>query len=183
MSTLPAAAQDQLRQLVEQIERLEQDKKAITDNITDKYLEAKAVGFDVKAIRTIVRMRKKSKTEREEEESILEVYLHALGMLIGTPMGEYLQDTPKSPAEQILAKMSPSEIDEAATRVKLGESAVVAIAKAIDKRDQHDGVTTTVSVNGGPQIPLEDAIPAVTKMVERSFGRGTRKDTVSESVP
>ena len=81
MSTLPSSAQDQLRQLVEQIERLEQEKKALSDDIRDKYLEAKAVGFDVKALRTIVRMRKKSKTERQEEESILEVYLHALGML------------------------------------------------------------------------------------------------------
>lgn len=82
MSTLPSSAQDQLRQLVEQIERLEQEKKALSDDIRDKYLEAKAVGFDVKALRTIVRMRKKSKTEREEEESILDVYLHALGMLL-----------------------------------------------------------------------------------------------------
>ena len=82
MSTLPSTAQDQLRQLVEQIERLEQDKKALSDDIRDKYLEAKAVGFDVKALRTIVRLRKKSKTEREEEESILDVYLHALGMLL-----------------------------------------------------------------------------------------------------
>ena len=82
MSTLPSSAQNQLRQVVEQIERLEQDKKALADDIRDKYLEAKAVGFDVKALRTIVRLRKKSKTERQEEESILEVYLHALGMLI-----------------------------------------------------------------------------------------------------
>lgn len=82
MTTLPSSAQDQLRQLIEQIERLEQEKKALSDDIRDKYLEAKAVGFDVKALRTIVRMRKKSKTERQEEESILEVYLHALGMLL-----------------------------------------------------------------------------------------------------
>src|SRR5690606_15992589 len=81
MSTLQASAQKQLRQLVEQIERLEEEKKALAGDIRDKYAEAKAVGFDVKALRTIVRMRKKSQTERQEEESILEVYLHALGML------------------------------------------------------------------------------------------------------
>lgn len=91
MSTLPSAAQDQLRQLVEQIERLEQDKKALSDDIRDKYLEAKAVGFDVKALRTIVRMRKKSKTEREEEESILDVYLHALGMLLDTGVASHYE--------------------------------------------------------------------------------------------
>jgi uncharacterized protein (UPF0335 family) len=81
MSTLQGAAQAQLRQLVEQIERLEQEKKALADDIRDKYLEAKGVGFDVKAIRKIIQLRKKSKTERQEEEGILEVYMHALGML------------------------------------------------------------------------------------------------------
>jgi uncharacterized protein (UPF0335 family) len=83
MSTLQASTQNQLRQIVEQIERLEEEKKALADDIRDKYLEAKAVGFDVKALRTIVRLRKKSSTERQEEETILEVYMHALGMLAG----------------------------------------------------------------------------------------------------
>lgn len=91
MSTLPSAARDQLRQLVEQIERLEEEKKALSDDIRDKYLEAKSVGFDVKALRTIVRMRKKSKTEREEEESILDVYLHALGMLLETGVANHYE--------------------------------------------------------------------------------------------
>jgi uncharacterized protein (UPF0335 family) len=81
MTSLQASAQNQLRQLVEQIERLEEEKKALAADIRDKYLEAKAVGFDVKALRQIVRLRKKSTSERQEEESILEVYMHALGML------------------------------------------------------------------------------------------------------
>ncbi|MGQ0455973.1 MAG: DUF2312 domain-containing protein [Hyphomicrobium sp.] len=81
MSTLQASAQKQLRQFVEQIERLEEEKKQLASDIRDKYLEAKAVGFDVKALRQIVRLRKKSQDERIEEETILEVYMHALGML------------------------------------------------------------------------------------------------------
>jgi len=81
MTTLQASAQNQLRQFVEQIERLEEEKKALAGDLRDKYLEAKAVGFDVKALRQIVRLRKKSQTEREEEDGILEVYMHALGML------------------------------------------------------------------------------------------------------
>lgn len=81
MTTLQASAQNQLRQFVEQIERLEEEKKAIAGDIRDKYAEAKALGFDVKALRQIVKLRKKSNTERQEEESILEVYMHALGML------------------------------------------------------------------------------------------------------
>lgn len=84
MSTLQASAQNQLRQLVEQIERLEEEKKALAGDIRDKYLEAKGLGFDVKVLRQVVRLRKKSTTERQEEDAVLEVYLHALGMLGST---------------------------------------------------------------------------------------------------
>jgi uncharacterized protein (UPF0335 family) len=92
MTTLQAAAQNQLRQLVEQIERLEEEKKALAADIRDKYLEAKGVGFDVKALRKIVSLRKKSQQEREEEEGILEVYLHALGMLPeASPTGRQME--------------------------------------------------------------------------------------------
>ncbi|MCL4765183.1 MAG: DUF2312 domain-containing protein [Hyphomicrobiaceae bacterium] len=81
MTTLQGAAQSQLRQFVEQIERLEEEKKAIADDIRDKFAEAKSVGFDVKALRQVLRLRKKSREDRQEEEAILETYLHALGML------------------------------------------------------------------------------------------------------
>jgi uncharacterized protein (UPF0335 family) len=81
MSTLQASAQKQLRQLVEQIERLEEEKKQLASDVRDKYLEAKAVGFDPKVLRQVVRLRKKSQEERQEEETVLEVYMHALGML------------------------------------------------------------------------------------------------------
>jgi uncharacterized protein (UPF0335 family) len=86
MTTLPQSAQSQLRQFIEQIERLEEEKKSISDDIREKFLEAKAVGFDVKVMRQVLRLRKKSLTERQEEESVLDVYLHALGML-DTPFG------------------------------------------------------------------------------------------------
>ena len=82
---MQASAQKQLRQLIEQIERLEEEKKAIAGDIRDKYLEAKAVGFDPKALRKIVSLRKKSQTDRQEEEAILAVYMHALGMIDELP--------------------------------------------------------------------------------------------------
>ena len=85
MTTLQVTAQKQLRQLVEQIERLEEEKKALAGDIRDKFAEAKAVGFDIKALRKIIGLRKKSKTDRQEEEAILSVYLHALGMLDEEP--------------------------------------------------------------------------------------------------
>ena len=72
---------EQLRLFIERIETLEEEKKATADDIKDVYAEAKGNGFDVKALRTIVRMRKQDANERAEEESILETYLQALGML------------------------------------------------------------------------------------------------------
>jgi uncharacterized protein (UPF0335 family) len=74
-------AKDQLKAIVERIEHLEEEKKAIADDIRDVYAEAKGNGFDVKALRTVVRLRKQDKNERAEQEAILETYLHALGMI------------------------------------------------------------------------------------------------------
>lgn len=81
MTTLQSSAQKQLKQIVEGIERLEEEKKALAGDIRDKYLEAKGLGFDVKILRQVVRLRKKSSVERQEEATVLDVYLHALGML------------------------------------------------------------------------------------------------------
>jgi uncharacterized protein (UPF0335 family) len=74
-------AKDHLKAFVERIERLEEEKKAIADDIRDVYAEAKGNGFDVKALRAIVRLRKQDADERREQEAILETYMHALGML------------------------------------------------------------------------------------------------------
>ena len=79
--TSQTVAAGQLRALIERIERLEEEKKTISDDIRDVYAEAKGNGFDVKALRTIVRMRKQDANERAEEETILETYMQALGML------------------------------------------------------------------------------------------------------
>lgn len=74
-------AKDQLRSIIERIEKLEEEKKAIADDIRDVYAEAKGNGFEVKALRTIVRLRKQDANERQEYETILETYMHALGMM------------------------------------------------------------------------------------------------------
>ena len=74
-------AKDQLRAFVERIERLEEEKKAISDDIKDVFAEAKANGFDTKPIRTVVRLRKQDSNERAEQEALLDLYLHALGMI------------------------------------------------------------------------------------------------------
>jgi len=74
-------AKDQLKAFIERIERLEEEKKTISDDIRDVYAEAKGTGFDVKALRTIVRLRKQDADERKEQETILDTYKHALGMV------------------------------------------------------------------------------------------------------
>ena len=74
-------AQGQLRSLVERIERLEEEKKTIAGDIKEVYAEAKANGFDTKILRKVVSLRKKEASEREEEQSLLDIYMQALGML------------------------------------------------------------------------------------------------------
>ena len=79
--TVHRFAKDALKAFVERVERLEEEKKSIADDIRDVYAEAKGSGFDVRALRTVVRLRKQDINERKEQEAILETYMHALGML------------------------------------------------------------------------------------------------------
>ena len=74
-------AKDLIRSVVERVEKLEEGKKAISDDIKDVYTEAKGNGLDVKALRTVVRLRRQDADERAEQEAILETYLHAMGMV------------------------------------------------------------------------------------------------------
>ena len=75
------ASDDRLRLLIERVERLEEEKKGIADDIADTYLEAKSVGYDVKIMRKIVALRKMPVDVRREMESILELYKNALGLV------------------------------------------------------------------------------------------------------
>ena len=74
-------AQDQLRSIIERIERLEEEKAATAADIKEVYAEAKGNGYDTKTLRQVVRIRKQDKAERQEQEAILELYMHALGMI------------------------------------------------------------------------------------------------------
>lgn len=81
MDTKTSFAQGQLRSLIERIERLEEEKKAIAADIKEIYGEAKSSGFDTKIMRKVVSLRKKDSAERQEEEAMLDLYLGALGMI------------------------------------------------------------------------------------------------------
>ena len=77
-----------LRSIVERIERLEEEKKALAEDIKEVYAEAKGQGFDTKIIRKVISLRKKDPDDRAEEAALLETYLESLGMS-GTPLGDY----------------------------------------------------------------------------------------------
>jgi len=74
-------AADELRLLIERIERLEEEKKAIADDVKDVYSEAKSRGYDTKTMRAIVRLRKMENHDRQEAEAMMELYMQALGMV------------------------------------------------------------------------------------------------------
>lgn len=98
MDNLQASAQKKLRQYIEQVERLEEEKKALGADIRDKYLEAKSNGFDPKIMRKMIKMRKMTEQERSEEEALIATYMAALGMLSDTPLGEFAIENARQPS-------------------------------------------------------------------------------------
>lgn len=82
-TSIEQTAKEQLKSFVERIERLEEEKAALSGDIRDLYAQAKSTGFDTKALRKLIALRKKDANERQSEEAILATYMHALGMLAG----------------------------------------------------------------------------------------------------
>ena len=81
-------AADRLRSIIERIERLEEEKKALAGDIKDIYTEAKSAGYDVPTLRRLIKHRAEDASKREEREALLATYLAALGQLSDTPLGE-----------------------------------------------------------------------------------------------
>ena len=102
MTALQVSAQKELQRLVDQIERLVEEQKALGADIKDKFTEAKSKGFDVKVLRKIIAARRKSETERQTEEAIYDTYAVALGMA-GTPLGDYADRTAPEVREAVNA--------------------------------------------------------------------------------
>ena len=96
-------ANNQIKALVERIEKLEEEKANIGNDIKEVYLEAKSNGFDIKIIKKVISLRKQDSKKRAEEQAILAVYMDALGMLAGTPLGD---------AALARAKGKPDEEDD-----------------------------------------------------------------------
>jgi uncharacterized protein (UPF0335 family) len=110
MTPLNGNAQETLRRLVEQIERLEEEKRSLLEDITDKFNEAKSCGFDVRVLKRLLRIRRQSESERNEEQAIPDTYMHALGM---TPIESYIEGTKQ--------KEASSHDDETTVRIGDGE--------------------------------------------------------------
>ncbi len=81
IDVLNSTAQSQLKSVIERIERLEEDKAAISADLKEVYLEAKGNGFDVKIIRKVIRLRKQDTAKRQEEDALVDLYLSAIGGL------------------------------------------------------------------------------------------------------
>jgi uncharacterized protein (UPF0335 family) len=139
-------SREQIRTIIERVERLEEEKKAIADDIRDVYAEAKANGFDVRALRAIVKLRKLDADERAEQEAILETYMHALGMLAGTPLGEAAveRDVPRACSLSSAATDTPRTLTNPRHVVnpsevqKIADRAQERSAHAVDPPPQHE---------------------------------------------
>ena len=81
IDVLNATAQSQLKSIIERIERLEEDKAAVANDLKEVYAEAKGNGFDVKILRKVVRLRKQDTAKRQEEDALVDLYLSAIGGL------------------------------------------------------------------------------------------------------
>lgn len=96
MSEVSGVAGERLKQMIERIERLEEEKAAIAADVRDIYAEAKAVGFDTKVMRQVVKLRKMDRQDREEQEQLLDLYMAAIGMVPGSApvsAGTYRDDS------------------------------------------------------------------------------------------
>jgi uncharacterized protein (UPF0335 family) len=81
MADVGGIAADRLKSFIERIERLEEERKALSNDIKEVYAEAKGTGFDVKIMRQVIRLRRMDKDDLDEQETLLDVYRRALGML------------------------------------------------------------------------------------------------------
>jgi uncharacterized protein (UPF0335 family) len=87
---------NQLQSIVERIERLEEEKRTLAEDVKEVYLEAKGTGFDPKIIRKIISMRRQDSSKRMEEQAMIATYMEALGMLADTPLGQAALDRAKN---------------------------------------------------------------------------------------
>ena len=143
------AADDRLRLLIERIERLEEEKKGIADDIKDVYAEAKAVGYDAKIMRQIIRLRKMTVEDRREQQALLDVYKASLGMLDGTPLGrwaiERITKKDRAPQDEIDATDSVDDAGDAPAEQSREPEPDVDQARALGAAAAREGKPVTAN--------------------------------------
>lgn len=151
VSAADGVAADELRQFIERLERLEEEKAGVAGDIKEVFAEAKGRGFDTKAIRTILRIRKQDHSERQEQEAILELYMQALGMLADTPLGRAAVS--REFAESRITISGPGMEPVETTGAGLARASASLGVEAHAQRNRRGG-------SAARQIDLEDAIAA-----------------------
>lgn len=191
------AGDERLRLLIERIERLEEEKKGINDDIKDVYLEAKATGFDTKMMREIIRLRKMDPNDRREMQAILQVYLEALGMDRTPDMfaGHDGRPEPDRPAPAPSASESERFMEalhlvvdhqNASTswlqrQMRIGYNAASRLIEELEKRDVV-GPPNHVGRRDVLVPPNGEAHPALTMLAEAVPRKGGLKQRVGAAV-
>ncbi|MQX89163.1 DUF2312 domain-containing protein [Sinorhizobium meliloti] len=154
MSDAHGIARDQLRAFIERIERLEEEKKSIADDIKDVYGEAKSMGFDSKILRKVISIRKQDADERAEQEAILDTYLHALGMIQLDIFEEREMET------------SPKLVATVATamQTQAGRAALLAAVDILIEREERFDAETGEILDNAPRS--DGGLNIVTKHTE-----------------
>ncbi len=158
MSNAHIVARDQLRAFIERIERLEEEKKTLADDIKDVYGEAKASGFDAKILRKVISIRKQDADERAEQEAILDTYLQALGMI---QMDMFDEPEPEPEPET-----SPKLVATVATamQTQAGRAALLTAVDIMIEREERIDPTTGEILDDAPRA--DGGLDIVTKHTE-----------------
>ncbi|QIG70449.1 hypothetical protein EVB88_065 [Rhizobium phage RHph_N28_2] len=166
MTDAHGVARDQLRAFIERIERLEEEKKTIADDIKDVYAEAKGMGFIPAMMKKVIALRKKDEQERAEEEAILDTYLHALGMISQPDLFE----EPHHPKTGEIIDPKLSQAIVAGMQTEIGRKALITAVDIMIAREEADEeFQAKASGDNGATVQAEK-VPAdsVTGDVSRS---------------
>ena len=166
MSDAHGVARDQLRAFVERIERLEEEKKTIADDIKDVYGEAKSMGFDTKILKKVIALRKKDEQERTEEEMILDTYLQALGMIPQFEMFDREEVRPASREQRRRQIMSEDMADHKALLDEMADAGLISEVAREENKALADAVAT--KFGNGPAKPLQSPRKAAEAVSERT---------------
>lgn len=165
MTNAHGVARDQLRAFIERIERLEEEKKTVADDIKDVYGEAKAMGYDTKIMKKVIALRKKDEQERTEEETILDSYLSALGMIPQFEMFE--QDEVRPTREQRRRKIMSEDMADHKTLIdEMADAGLISEEAREENKALADAVAT--KFGNGPAKPLQSPRKAGEAVSERT---------------